>query len=191
MSIDNQFARIKLLPFSLAVFVVLLDQITKALIVKAGPIGSIIKDVFGNDLLYIWHVRNKVIAFSIGGSVPEFLRPILFIVLPVAVLVFLAIYYFKSNDFSNIQRWAVAGIIGGGAGNIIDRIFRNEGVVDFISAKWFGLTFKDGSFVPFLGYDRWPTFNIADASVVVCVFMWLISILISKPAQPDCDNQNK
>ncbi|GMO50340.1 MAG: hypothetical protein Ta2G_07780 [Termitinemataceae bacterium] len=69
--------------------------------------------------------------------------------------------------------------MGGGAGNLIDRIFRPDGVVDFISVKWFGLTFKNGDAVPFLGFDRWPTFNVADASVVVCVFIWLISIIIT------------
>ena len=63
----------------------------------------------------------------------------------------------------------MAGILGGGIGNIIDRIFRPEGVVDFISVKFYGI----------LGFDRWPTFNIADASVVVCVFMFLFSVALS------------
>jgi signal peptidase II len=62
----------------------------------------------------------------------------------------------------------VAGIIGGGIGNIIDRIFRAGGGVDFISVNFDGL----------LGMDRWPTFNIADASVVVCCLLFLFSILI-------------
>jgi signal peptidase II len=68
---------------------------------------------------------------------------------------------------TSLQRWAITGIIGGGAGNLIDRIFRPDGVVDYISVKFYGL----------FGFDRWPTFNIADASVVVCVFLFLFSVL--------------
>ena len=40
---------------------------------------------------------------------------------------------------------------------MIDRFFRAEGVVDFIDVKFYGL----------FGLERWPTFNIADASVVI------------------------
>jgi signal peptidase II len=61
----------------------------------------------------------------------------------------------------------VAGIIGGGVGNLIDRVFRPEGVVDFIDVRFFGL----------FGLDRWPTFNVADSSVVVCGALLAASIL--------------
>jgi signal peptidase II len=158
------------LPFLLTAFIILADQGVKTLIVKYWSQGRVlIKDVFDNDLLYIVHVRNKAIAFSLGENLPEFIRPALFIILPVVVLGFLIGYYWKSSEFSGLQRWAVAGIIGGGLGNIIDRIFRPDGVVDFISVKFYGI----------LGFERWPTFNIADASVVVCCFILLISILVS------------
>jgi signal peptidase II len=168
----------KLPPFILTGLVILADQLIKSFIVKNWPReGSLIKDVFNNDFLCIYHVRNKAIAFSLGQNLPDSLRPALFIVLPLIVLGFLVWYYLTSAEFSRLQRWAVAGIIGGGLGNIIDRIIRSDGVVDFISVKWFGLTFHDKP-VPLLGFDRWPTFNIADSSVVVCCIIFLISILI-------------
>ncbi|MDR0562130.1 MAG: signal peptidase II [Spirochaetaceae bacterium] len=162
----------KLIPFLLTVFVTAADQVVKTLIVKTIPLYGYGRDaieVFGNDFLWIIHVRNKAIAFSIGHNLPEAVRPVLFIVLPIMVLGVLLWYYFKSQEFSPLQRWVVAGIIGGGMGNIIDRIFRPEGVVDFISVKFYGL----------FGFDRWPTFNIADASVVVCCIILLLSMFIS------------
>jgi signal peptidase II len=147
---------------------ILADQLVKSFIVKNWPgNGVFISDVFKNDLLWIIHVRNKAIAFSLGDNLPDRLRPILFVIIPIIVLGFLLWYYFKSDDFSPLQRWAVAGIIGGGAGNMIDRILRPDGVVDFISVKFFGI----------FGFDRWPTFNIADASVVVSVFIFLFTII--------------
>jgi signal peptidase II len=77
-------------------------------------------------------------------------------------------YYLSSNDFTRLQRWATAGILGGGIGNIIDRIFRPDGVVDFISVKFYGL----------FGFERWPTFNVADSSVVVCCLLLFATIII-------------
>jgi signal peptidase II len=161
----------KIVPFSLTAFVILADQLVKSYIVKNWPIsdsgGVFIKDVFENDLVWIIHVRNKAIAFSMGHNLPDTVRPALFVILPLIVLGIVVWYYFKSQDFSFLQMWAVAGIIGGGLGNIVDRVFRLDGVVDFISVKFFGI----------FGMDRWPTFNIADSSVVICCGILLLSIL--------------
>ena len=158
------------LPLILTGIIILADQCVKSFIVKNWPReGTLIKDVFNNDFLWIYHVRNKAIAFSLGNNIPDFLKPVLFIAVPLVVLGFLLWYYLKSGEFTRMQRWAVAGIIGGGIGNIIDRIFRPDGVVDFISVKFYGL----------FGFERWPTFNIADSSVVVCCIILFISILFS------------
>jgi len=166
----KQLIKEKLLPLSLTAFVILADQIVKAIIVKIQPMHpALIKDVFGNDLLWIYHVRNKAIAFSMGENLPEFIKPIAFIIVPILVLCFLMWYFFKSDEFTNIQRWAAAGIIGGGIGNIIDRIFRPDGVVDFVSVKIFGL----------FGMERWPTFNIADSAVVVCCLLLLVTLFVA------------
>ena len=160
----------RLLPLILTGIIILLDQITKYSIVKNWPrIGTWIKDVFDNDFLWIVHVRNPVIAFSLGANVPEAIRPVIFIVFPLLVLGFLIWYYIKTDELTCLQRWAAAGIIGGGLGNIIDRIFRPDGVVDFISVKIYGL----------FGWERWPVFNIADSSVVVCCILLFVTILIS------------
>ncbi|MDR2258123.1 MAG: signal peptidase II [Treponema sp.] len=158
----------KALPFILTGLIILADQGIKTYIAATWPRGTLIKDLL-NGFLQIYHVRNKAIAFSLGQNIPDAIKPILFIILPILVLGFLLWYYLKSDEFAGIQRWAVAGIIGGGAGNIIDRIFRPDGVVDFISVKFYG----------FLGLERWPTFNIADASVVVSCIILFVSIMVS------------
>jgi len=167
MKLELQKERI--LPLSLTALIILADQITKTIIVKIGPETGLIKDVFNNGLLWIYHARNKAIAFSLGERFPDPVKKVAFIVIPIFVLGFLLWYYFKSDDFTKVQRWAAAGIIGGGLGNIIDRIFRADGVVDFVSIKFYG----------FLGFERWPTFNLADSSVVVCCILFFVSIFIT------------
>jgi signal peptidase II len=159
----------KLMPFLLTCNIVLLDQMTKYLIVKHVPYRTVGGAFFG-DFLRIIHARNPGIAFSIGRDLPEALRGILFTILPIIVLTALVVYYFKTEEFTSLQRWSVAGILGGGAGNLIDRVFRPEGVVDFLDVKFFGL----------LGLDRWPTFNVADSSVVVCGILLALSMLVPR-----------
>jgi signal peptidase II len=96
---------------------------------------------------------------------------------PIAVLILLTWYYFNTTEFSRLQRWAIAGIIGGGIGNISDRIFRPDGVVDFISVRFFGI----------FGLERWPTFNVADASVVVSCMILLYTMLRPQKQTPGAE----
>jgi len=158
----------KLLPFILTALVIILDQITKLLIVKNIQYGTIGAQFFG-DFLRIIHISNTGVAFSVGASWSETARRLLFSLLPLIVIGLVVVVYFRNNDFTKLQRWAIAGIVGGGLGNLIDRFFRAEGVVDFIDVKFYGL----------FGLQRWPTFNVADSAVVVCGILLIISFIIT------------
>ena len=156
----------RLWPFTLTVGVILLDQITKWLVsitVRPWTVGI---SLFG-DFFRIIRVYNPGIAFSIGGSLSGNIRSVIFGLLPLFVIIIVIIVYFRSNELSKFQRWTVAGIIGGGLGNLWDRFFRPEGVLDFIDIKFFGI----------FGLERWPTFNLADSSVVVCGILLLFSLI--------------
>lgn len=163
---SKHFVKTKLLPLVLTVIVFVLDQGSKLLIIKNIPPYTIGASFFG-DFLRIIHVYNPGIAFSMGNGLPDTLRGLLFAIIPLVVLVVVLGIYFRNDDFTFFQRWAVAGIIGGGLGNIYDRFFRSEGVVDFIDVKFYGL----------FGLERWPTFNIADAAVLICGFLLIISFI--------------
>lgn len=162
----NSFS--KSIPFSLAILLFFLDQGTKLLIEKKIPLNTVGFSLFG-DFFRIIHVTNKGIAFSLGNSFQDSARQVLFAFLPLAILALVIFTYFKNNDFSPFQRWAISGIIGGGLGNLFDRFFRPEGVVDFIDVKFYGI----------FGFERWPTFNIADMSVLICGVLLLISFFIT------------
>ena len=79
------------------------------------------------DLLRLTLVYNPAIAFSIGHSLPEQLRRPLFLVLPLLVLVFILVYYLRTDDLSRFQRWLLAAVLGGGLANIVDRVFGDLG----------------------------------------------------------------
>ncbi|MDA3957149.1 signal peptidase II [Oceanispirochaeta sp.] len=151
-------------PFLLTLVLILADQLSKYLVVSQIPLRTIAYSV-GNDFFRLIHVRNTGVAFSMGDNLPLQLRHALFILLPLFVLIFLAVHIVRSREETVFQKFCLAGILGGGFGNLIDRIFRTEGVVDFLDVRFYGL----------FGLERWPTFNIADASVVVCGILLFIS----------------
>lgn len=154
------------LPFILSAVIIVVDQLTKAWVVATIEQGTV-KYAFLNDFLWICHVRNSAVGFSLGAGLPEQAKRLLFILLPLVLMVLLVIYMLRSKDLGSSQRWMVAGIVGGGLGNLIDRIFRPEWVVDFISVNVYGL----------FGFERWPTFNVADASIVVAGILLMIDLL--------------
>ena len=158
----------QLKPFILTVLILIADQISKLLVSTGLRVGEKIR-VLG-DFLWIWHVRNRGMAFSLGSRLPDPIRTVLFIALPLLVISVLVLYYFKGSDITQGQRWCFAVIVGGGLGNQIDRIFRRQGVVDFISFKFYG----------FLGMERYPTFNVADSTVVVAGIILIITLFFSE-----------
>ena len=171
----------RLLPFTLTLAVIALDQLTKWIVsvtVKPWSVGA----SFFGDFLRIVRVYNPGIAFSIGGDLSGDLRSLLFGLMPLLVILVVVFVYFRSKDLNAFQRWCITGIIGGGLGNLLDRFFRTEGVLDFIDVKFYGL----------FGFERWPTFNVADSSVVVCGFLLMGSLLLSvKNAGEDKEGARK
>ena len=164
----NKELKSKILPITLAVVVIVLDQITKMLVVRHIPLYTIGTQFFG-DFLRIIHVANTGVAFSVGATWSETARRFLFSLIPLIVIGIVIAIYFRNNTWTKLQRWAIMGIVGGGLGNLIDRFFRAEGVVDFIDVKFYGL----------FGLERWPTFNVADSAVVVCGILLVISFIIT------------
>ena len=148
----------KYLYFILILIYVLLDQLTKLLIIKNIPYHSFIQL---NDYFSIVNVGNTGIAFSMFQN-----NNIFFIVLVSLVLIYIIFFIIKNNkEFTKLQINCFLLILSGGIGNLIDRIFRGA-VVDFID----------------IGYKeiyRWPAFNVADSCVCVGIILFIISILFS------------
>ena len=164
MNIKNK--RDYFLPLILTVTVIALDQLTKRLIITSIEPWSVGISFFG-DLLRIVCVYNTGAAFSLGSGLSSVLRFIVMACIPACFIAGICVFYFKS-EFTQLQRWFLGGIIGGGISNLLDRFFRTKGVVDFIDVKFFGL----------FGLERWPTFNIADSAIVVCALGLFITILL-------------
>jgi len=160
------------LPFLVSFIIILADQISKAFIVAKIPVNTIGSRLLG-DFLWIVHAKNLGIAFSLGDSFSQLIRVALFIILPLGFIGFGIAYCLKTEKLSTFQRYAIAVIIGGGLGNLIDRIFRADGVVDFISLKFYGI----------LGMNRFPTFNVADSCITIGALLLFASGVLWSPAE--------
>jgi signal peptidase II len=159
--------RRRLLPLVLTGGIILADQLSKWVVSRTLPYGRPV-EVIG-DFLRLTYVQNPALSFSIGRGAGEAGRIFLTMVLPILVVAAVLYYFLAAKDLTRLQRWVLAAIMGGGLGNQLDRYFRPGGVVDFIDFKFYG----------FLGFDRWPVFNIADSTVVVAGIILLISYIVT------------
>jgi signal peptidase II len=164
---DTRTAREMALPFALTAVILILDQITKALVVARLPVNRAV-EVMG-DFLRFWHRTNTAVSFSLGRQLPVEVQRVVFLILSLAVVAVVLVYYFRSREISPLQRWLLAAIAAGGLGNDIDRIVRGS-VVDFVDVKFYGI----------LGMERWPTFNVADSTVVVAGIVFMISVIVQE-----------
>ena len=98
-----------------------------------------------------------------GSELPESLRILLLIVLPIIVLIFISIYTYIDKELDKISIIGFSLIIGGGIGNIFDRIVYGS-VTDFFYLD-FGSIFKTG------------IFNIADMFVTTGMILILYPIV--------------
>jgi signal peptidase II len=117
--------------------------VTKALVVANLELGQQVR-VLG-DLVMIWHVQNRGAAFSLFQNA----LPLMYLVTIVALA--MMVYFYRAFAERGIWLQVLLGvIIGGVVGNFVDRV-RLGFVTDWLSMG--------------IGDLRWPTYNVADASM--------------------------
>lgn len=172
---ESRRVRPSLVPFALSAVLIAADQVTKAIVAARIPQGTVAWSWAG-DFFWLVHARNLGVAFSLGETLGPAFRRILFIAVPLVLIVGALLYFFKGKDLKPVHRWAIAVLVAGGTGNLVDRIFRAEGVVDFLSFKFWGI----------LGMERFPTFNVADMCIFCsAIFLGVTGFLSETRRKPD------
>jgi signal peptidase II len=129
--------------------VVAIDQGSKALVTALVDRGDRVEVL---PFLAFENVRNKGVAFGLGGDISAALIGVTIVVL-VGMLVFLA---FRGG--SGWLVWLPAALLLGGAlGNLADRV-------------------RDGAVIDFIDLPLWPTFNLADVAITVGVLLLLLDV---------------
>ena len=139
--------------FSIAGFIVLLDQFTKYLVRSNIPFGHVFKpELWISDYIRIVHWSNTGAAFGLFQDLS-----IVFTVLAFVVITVIIYYFPRVPADEKLIRLAMALQMGGALGNLIDRLLRGR-VTDFMSVMNF------------------PVFNVADASISIGVALLFFAL---------------
>jgi len=141
--------------FALAAVVLALDRLSKWWVVRHFELGESLPLIPG--IFHLTYVRNTGAAFSMLRDA----APVLAVFSAVVVL---GILVFARQIHALGLRGEVGLILGGGLGNLIDRV-------------------RDGSVVDFLDFRIWPVFNLADTALVVGVLIAAYRLLRSREAE--------
>ncbi|MEZ0312730.1 MAG: signal peptidase II [Myxococcota bacterium] len=175
---------------AIAVTILVLDQITKFLVVKhltnamAGEPGfgeqvrlfltthhpvregrTIVSESFWSFV----YAENPGAAWSFLRDAPEWFRTPFFLLVSVAAMIFIVVYFRRTEGQQRGLRLALALVFGGALGNFFDRV-RLGYVIDFIDWHWFSRF-------------TWPTFNVADSAITVGVVIMAADMLFHKPRE--------
>jgi signal peptidase II len=131
----------------LAFIILLLDQFTKLLILGYYQLGQ---GVRVTDFLNVVRVHNAGAAFSFLADGSGWQRWF-FVGIGVAAMVFI-VYLLRSHAGQRLFCFAMACILGGAVGNVLDRLMHSY-VIDFLDFH----------------YANWhfPAFNVADSAITL------------------------
>ena len=152
-------ARSSLTPWlGIAAIVILFDQLTKITVEKLFVYGEekLVTSFFNLVLAY-----NRGAAFSFLSNESGWQR-YFFTALGIAAVGFI-IYLLRRHSGQRLFCWALALIMGGAIGNVIDRLVYGH-VIDFLDFYWKGL-------------GHFPAFNIADIGISVGAFLFILDEL--------------
>ena len=141
--------------FFLFLTLVILDQITKALVINFFDLYD---SVVLLPIVNLTFVVNYGFAFGLLNN-PS-LNQILVSLVILAIIIYFLYLLIKTQD--KIFQLTLTLILAGALGNFIDRIFRGF-VIDFIDI--------------YIGKYHWPAFNIADSCITVGFVVLMINIL--------------
>lgn len=135
------------------------DQVSKhfakTMLAHRGP------QSFFSDVLRLHYAENPGVAFSLGAHWPEHWRMALFVVGTSVCLTALLFYIVRADIKNGIHLLALNLIFAGGIGNLIDRIFREGRVIDFLNIG--------------VGDFRTAIFNVADVAITSGMILLLLT----------------
>ncbi len=144
-----------------ALAVILLDQITKFAVLRSLRIHESVEVIA--DFFSLTHVRNRGMAFGFLNR-PDMDFSYYFLVsASIIAICLLLIWFFNLKESDAMTIFAFSLILGGAAGNLIDRLRFRE-VVDFLDV--------------YVGTWHWPAFNVADSAICVGTALLAFTIFV-------------
>jgi signal peptidase II len=137
---------------------------------KHGPAnpGCLGTDHFLEYLFRLQYVENRGAFLSLGANTSDHLKYWIFVVGVGITLAGMLVYLLAAKRLAGVQSLALCTVLAGGVGNLIDRIFNEGRVIDFMNVG--------------IGPLRTGIFNVADVAIAVGG-LWLLIDAIKRPAK--------
>jgi signal peptidase II len=149
--------------YGVAGAIVALDRFTKWLIesyVSSVDTYRVIPGLFD-----IVHSQNRGVAFGIFNDANSPWRTFLLVAGSMAAVAVISAMLWKPGRLDRKTLWGCALILGGAAGNLVDRLLWGQ-VTDFLLLH--------------VAEFQWPTFNLADSAIVIGSALLVVDLLRSK-----------
>ena len=138
------------------ILVVVIDQVTKYLVTVKMDLNEVITVIPGL-LNFNRILPNAGAAFGILEGKTWLLITVTGIIMIICICLLIR----KTFD-SKLMFWALCLVLGGGTGNMIDRIFKGGNVVDFLE----------------FGFFEFPVFNVADCAVCIGAALMVLYFIV-------------
>ena len=149
--------------YGIASAITILDQLSKFIVQQKLDLGQTIPVI--PSFFNLTHVLNPGAAFGFLSGASAAFRGPFFITISVLAVLFILYYRSRHRGMGLLPSVALALILGGALGNLIDRV-RLGMVVDF-------LDFYYRSY-------HWPAFNLADSAITVGVALMVFEIVMDR-----------
>jgi signal peptidase II len=149
--------------------IIILDQATKLFVQAHMALYESIALI--PNYLDITYTLNPGAAFSMLADAPPWVRKAFLLSMACAAIIVLAVLIVRSERIS-ITSVAFAMVLGGAAGNLIDRAIRGR-VIDFMRAHYYDLNY--------------PVFNVADSAISIGVVLIILASFFGHDDEPKPD----
>lgn len=138
------------------ILILIFDQLTKYYIMSNFYLGQSCDFIKG--LIDIVYIHNEGAAWGMLSG-----RTWILICFTVIAMTFCGYFFYKYGRTNKLMLWGLTLVTSGGIGNLIDRIFRDGKVIDFLHFEF---------------WPQFPVFNVADCAIVVGVGLLILYFII-------------
>lgn len=136
--------------------ILVIDQLTKYFIISNFSLGE--STDFIKGLIDIVYIHNEGAAWGMLSG-----KTWVLVIFTSAAMVFCGYLLWKYGRENKLMLSGLSLVVSGGIGNLIDRIFRNGKVIDFLHFEF---------------WPSFPVFNVADCAIVVGVGLLILYFVI-------------
>ncbi len=139
-----------------SILILVIDQLTKHYIISNFSLYE--STDFLRGLIDIVHIHNEGAAWGMFSG-----QRWILVCFSIIAVVFCGYCFAKYGRQSKLMLWGLALVVSGGVGNLIDRIFREGKVIDFLHFEF---------------WPQFPVFNVADCAIVIGVGLLILYFVI-------------